>query len=342
MCAIRQNCSNSGYNTLLNRLLKLTGEASMEIRQVYAKQGLQWILSGFYLFKKAPIPWFIVCFTFMLIALVMSLIPILGKFIFTLVSPVFLAGLMQGCKALEQGKPLEITHLFNAFKENPASLIAIGGFYLIGQILIIGLVLLIGGSQMTDMMLYGKRVDESELMGVMSSFLTSSLIMLTLSIPLMMATWFAPLLVVFHNFPSVVAMKRSFFACLRNIIPFQVYGITLVILTIICLIPYGVGLVILIPVLFASIYVSYKDIFLGEPLRFKSNELENDYQKANWTETESQVAHSQNETELEETVQCAHCNRTVQRSAAITDKGKFYCNEEHRDLHQTTSNPNGK
>lgn len=314
----------------------------MEIHQVYAKQGLQWILSGFYLFKKSPFPWFFVCFTFMLIALVMSLIPILGKFIFTLVSPVFLAGLMLGCKALEQGEPLEIAHLFSAFKGNPTPLIAIGGFYLIGQILIIGLVILIGGSQMTDMMLYGKRVDESELMGVMSSFLTSSLIMLVLSIPLMMATWFAPLLVVFHNLPAVVAMKRSFFACLRNIIPLQVYGITLVILTIICLMPYGVGLVILIPVLFASIYVSYKDIFLGEPLRFKNTESETGYQEANWAHTENEVTPSENETELQDTVQCAHCHRTIQRSAAIVDKEKFYCNEEHRDLYQTDNNSDGK
>lgn len=306
----------------------------MEIHQVYAKQGLQWILSGFYLFKRSPLPWVMVCFTFVLIALFMSMIPLLGKFVFTLISPVFLAGLMQGCQAVERGKPLEISHLFVAFKENPAPLIAIGGFYLIGQILIIGLVMLIGGSQMTDMMLYGKRVDESELMGVMSSFLTSSLIMLVLSIPLMMATWFAPLLVVFHHLPPVIAMKRSFFACLRNIIPFQVYGITLIILTIICLMPYGVGLVILIPLLFTSIYVSYKDIFLGEPLRFTNMETEIDYQKAHWANTEEDLKQPDGEVESGETVHCAYCNHTISRNKAISDNGQFFCGEEHRQLHK--------
>lgn len=314
----------------------------MEIHQVYAKQGLQWILSGFYLFKRSPLPWVMVCFTFIIIALIMSMIPLLGKFIFTLISPVFLAGLMQGCRALEQGEPLEVAHLFGAFKENPVPLIAIGGFYLVGQILIIGLVMLIGGSQMTDMMLYGKRVDESELMGVMSSFLTSSLIMLALSIPLMMATWFAPLLIIFHNLPPMVAMKRSFFACLRNFIPFQVYGIALVVLTIICLMPYGVGLVILIPMVFTSIYVSYKDIFLGEPVRFKSMETEYDYQKANWADSESESKQTEPETKSEETVQCAYCHLTIPHSAAINDKQEFFCNEEHRQLHQATNNPEKK
>jgi len=260
----------------------------MEIHQVHAKQGLQWILSGFYMFRRAPLAWVFVCFTLMLIAISMSLIPLLGKFIFTLVSPVFLAGIMLGCKDMEQGKSLDMTHLFAAFRTNVVPLITIGGIYLIGQILIIGLVMLIGGSQMTDMMLYGKRVDESELMGVMSSFLTSSLIALTLSIPLMMASWFSPLLVVFENVPPVVAMQKSFFACLRNFIPFQLYGVTLIVLTIISVMPYGAGLVILIPTIFASIYVSYKDIFLNEPIRFKNNQSEADLQHANWGDADKQ------------------------------------------------------
>jgi uncharacterized membrane protein len=273
----------------------------MEIHQVHAKQGLQWILSGFYMFRRAPLAWIFVCFTLMLIAISMSLIPLLGKFIFTLVSPVFLAGIMLGCKDMEQGKSLDMTHLFVAFRTNAVSLITIGGIYLIGQILIIGLVMLIGGSQMTDMMLYGKRVDESELMGVMSSFLTSSLIALTLSIPLMMASWFSPLLVVFDNVPPIIAMQKSFFACLRNFIPFQLYGVTLIVLTIISVMPYGAGLIILIPTIFASIYVSYKDIFLNEPIRFKNNPSEADLQKANWGDADQQPEQHEPEAKQETT-----------------------------------------
>ena len=321
----------------------------MEFHQVNAKQGLQWILSGFYLFRKAPLAWVFVCFSLMLIAITMSLVPLLGKFIFTLISPVFLAGIMLGCKDMEQGRPLDISHLFMAFKTNPVPLITIGGIYLIGQILIIGLVIMIGGSQMTDMLLYGKRVDESELMGVMSNLLTASLITLALSIPLMMASWFSPLLVIFHNIPPIVAMQKSFFACLRNFIPFQLYGITLILLTILSIMPYGVGLVILIPTIFTSIYVSYKDIFLNEPLRFKSNESGNDYQQTSWaadntaeskrteTETKQQSHESENksvDSSSGELVQCAHCNLLVARNEAIEDSEQFFCSEEHHKLHQ--------
>ena len=94
----------------------------MEIHQVNAKQGLQWILSGFYLFRKIPLAWVFVCFTLMLIAMTISLIPLVGKFIFTLISPVFLAGIMLGCKDMEDGKALEMTHLFTAFKSHSVPL----------------------------------------------------------------------------------------------------------------------------------------------------------------------------------------------------------------------------
>ncbi|MDP1559664.1 MAG: BPSS1780 family membrane protein, partial [Nitrosomonas sp.] len=182
----------------------------MEVRQVKAKQGWQWIMSGFYLFRLAPVAWMLLSFTLLLIAMTLAIIPVLGQFIFTLISPVFLAGLMLGCKGLEQGEKLELSYLFVAFKKNATPLITIGGIYLIGQVLILGIIMLIGGTVMVDMLLYGKRVDESELMDVMSNMLTASLVALSLSIPLLMAAWFSPLLVIFHDVPPVLAMKKSF------------------------------------------------------------------------------------------------------------------------------------
>ena len=110
----------------------------MQVRQVDAKQGWQWIVTGFFLFRKVPLVWIILCTTLLLIAATLSLIPMAGQFIFTLLSPVFLAGLMIGCRALEQGGKLEITHLFAGFRSTAGPLITIGGIYLVGQVLILG------------------------------------------------------------------------------------------------------------------------------------------------------------------------------------------------------------
>jgi uncharacterized membrane protein len=88
------------------------------------------------------------------------------------------------------------------------------------------------------------------------------MVALGLSIPLMMAAWFAPLLVAFKDMPAVAAMKLSFLACIKNIIPLQLYTITMVVLAVIAAMPYGLGFFLLVPVLFASLYASYEDIFV--------------------------------------------------------------------------------
>lgn len=312
----------------------------MEIHQVNGKQGLQWIISGFYLFLKAPLAWIVTCFTLIIIAIGVSLLPFIGKFIFTLISPIFLAGVMMGCKDMERGRPLQIMHLFSAFRINTASLVTVGGIYLIGQVLILGLVMLIGGAQMTDMLLYGKRVDESELMDVMSSFLTSSLIALALSIPLMMASWFSPLLIVFHDIPPVVALQRSFFACLKNFIPFQVYGIVFILLSLLSMATYGLGFIALIPVMFTSIYASYKDIFLAEPLRIRDSESDSEYPETDRNNQQQDATTQNDHSQASETsTQCAFCNAVIRKDEAIAVQDKFYCSEEHYKQHLSAQKP---
>ena len=112
-----------------------------------------------------------------------------------------------------------------------------------------------------DLWLEGDMVNEVELKRVSGNMLSAALVVLALSVPLMMATWFAPLLIMFDRMSPYAAMRLSFFGCLSNFIPLQIYAISLIVLAIIASIPYGLGFFILIPTLFASIYASYKAIF---------------------------------------------------------------------------------
>jgi uncharacterized membrane protein len=60
-------------------------------------------------------------------------------------------------------------------------------------------------------------------------------------------------------------MKLSFAACWANVIPFFVYGLIVLVLWFIASIPLLLGLVVLLPVLFCSVYASYRDILTGAP-----------------------------------------------------------------------------
>jgi uncharacterized membrane protein len=85
--------------------------------------------------------------------------------------------------------------------------------------------------------------------------------MLALLLPLFMALWFAPALAVFHQQGPAEAMKNSFVACLKNVVPFLLYSVILLLLTFVASIPFGLGWLVLGPVLAASLYTSYRDIF---------------------------------------------------------------------------------
>ena len=79
--------------------------------------------------------------------------------------------------------------------------------------------------------------------------------------PVVMAVWFAPLLVVFHDLTPVAAMKSSFIASWRNLMPFTVYGAAMLLLWILASIPLMLGFVVLLPVMACSVYTGYKDIY---------------------------------------------------------------------------------
>ena len=90
------------------------------------------------------------------------------------------------------------------------------------------------------------------------------LLMMALLVPLLAAYWFAPALVVMHGMKPVTAMRESFFACFRNFVPFLVYGVVVFVLAIVAAIPLGLGYLVLVPVIFASTYIAYRQIFTYE------------------------------------------------------------------------------
>lgn len=233
----------------------------MEPRSVNAGRGWQWIVDGFTLFRKSPLMWIILLIVLVLLWMVSFVVPILGPLLFNLFSPVLFAGLMIGCKAVETGEELELAHLFAGFRKHASPLVTIGGVYLVGTILIVGIIFATAGGSLLPSVLSGSRTDIETLVTALRSMALALTVGFALYIPLIMLIWFAPLLVVFDGHTPATAMKLSFAACWRNLMPFLVYGVAILVLWFIASIPLFLGLVLLLPVLVCSVYASYKDIF---------------------------------------------------------------------------------
>ena len=236
----------------------------MKARTVEAGRGWQWIVDGFGLFRRSPLMWIALTVVLVLIWMVSFIIPLLGPLLFNLMFPVLFAGLMLGCKAVESGDELELPYLFAGFKKNPTALVTIGGVYLVGTIVVVGLIFVTAGGSMLPGVLDNKSgADMQAVADALRSMALALTVGFALYLPLMMLIWFAPILVVLHELKPVDAMKASFFACLTNWLAFLVYGLIILVLWFVASIPLFLGLVVLVPVLICSVYASYKDIFVA-------------------------------------------------------------------------------
>ena len=235
-------------------------------RTVALGRGVSWLGEAWRMFKDAPGSW-VACFLiFILIMIVLAIIPVLGNIAGALLSPLLIGGLMVGCRALERSDELEVSHLFAGFKQKPGPLFILGllefAISLVAMAIAAGVIFLTVGAMFLGVLM-GKSpeastaLDSQYLMGA----LVVLLVLVALFIPVTMAVWFAPALVMLDDVQPWEALKSSFLGCLKNIGAFLLYGIVWILLGIVATIPLGLGWLVLGPVTIASVYTAYRDIF---------------------------------------------------------------------------------
>jgi len=234
----------------------------MEPQRLAAGHGWLWIKQGYALFAKAPLLWIVILLICFIAATALSAVPLLGEPLASLLLPVLLAGLMAGCRALEQGDELELAHLFGGFQKHTTQLVTLGGIALVGQFMIFGVMMMTGGAALVGILTSGQPVEDPEIVRqAIAGAGVAVLLGMALFGALMMAMQFAPMLVYFNNATPVEAMKLSLRAFLVNIGPMLVYGVTFTVLAILASLPMMLGWLVLMPIIFTSLYVCYCDIF---------------------------------------------------------------------------------
>jgi len=239
------------------------------INKLSASEGLNWIGRSFSLYGKSASIWIVMLVLYFGINLIFAMIPMMDL-LPTLVAPLFTVGFYIGCKALEDGKMLQIDHLFEGFKKNAGLLFRLGIFYFGFNLIIFSITSVYLANSVPEsvvtMMTEAKTTQEMELVfrqhpDLLSSVLNSAMLALLLSIPLVMASWYAPALVYFNNIPPFKAMLLSIKACNRNLSAYLVFGLLMFPLLILAILPFGLGLLVMLPVTIISQYVSYRATF---------------------------------------------------------------------------------
>ncbi|MFI0546600.1 MAG: BPSS1780 family membrane protein [Brachymonas sp.] len=227
-----------------------------------AGAGTRWLSQAWTLFTASPGLWLGMGLVLLVAIMVLSLIPGVSLLV-NLGFGVIAAGWIIGAYELDENQNLQFEHLFAGFKRNTGQLLLLGVLYfaalLAVALIAIVVVAIFGGfSGGMALLLHG---DRSALGGAMLlGILLGSLIFLALIVPAVMAIWFAPALVALNDMPAIDAMKLSFKACMANLVPFLLYGLVLMVLTVVAIIPCGLGLLVLLPIMYISYYTSYREV----------------------------------------------------------------------------------
>ncbi len=247
----------------------------LTIRKVPASHGWLWIVEGARIFRRDPLQWLLLITILFVGSRILLLIPLAGV-LAVLVAPHFLAGLAHGAQALEQGRPLRFGYLVSGFLKGAAPLVTLGGISLVGQLVTMMVIFQLGGealSGITKTMVSGAATPASveAMRAAAPQLLMAVLIGLAVSLPVMMAVWFAPLLVFFDEIKPLPALLLSLWACLRNVMPLLIYGMA-ILAPVMILTPLSMaarmpdlGFWLLAPIMVPSIYASYQNLFVAAP-----------------------------------------------------------------------------
>lgn len=251
----------------------------MQARVLPASRGWKWLTEGFALFRAAPLAWFLLVITYWVAMTAVGLVKYVGVVVASILVPALSVGFMAASRAAALGSPVRISCLAAGLRQNVGAQLALGAVYFTALAALLGATMLVDDGALARWMIYGERPAPE--LAVSDGFMVALSVAATLYGPVMMAFWFAPVLVAWHGQSAAKALFFSFFASLINWRAFLVYGAgaALVLLVLPSAVLLGAMLatgregrgallgvlftflLMLLPMLFASFYASYRDVF---------------------------------------------------------------------------------
>lgn len=231
-------------------------------RKLPAGQGMQWVVEGFRLYRRNPLLLSAAFGLLFGIVMALNLIPLAGNALSELASPLMIAGFMAAYRTLDSERDLELPDFLAGVKGPAVALMMVGAVQLLGAMLIFRIMLGMGLDPEQLMATARSGGSPEEMQAVLNQAMPAALTGMLLFTPLIMATWFAPALILFGNARPTQALLVSLRAVAKNWAAVLVNGLVLgLVLFLAALVPLLLGLLVAMPLVFGSQYASYQAIF---------------------------------------------------------------------------------
>jgi hypothetical protein len=250
----------------------------VQARIVAAAQGVRWLGEGWQLFRVAPLAWLALACVYLLATNLLALVPLVGFVAALMMVPALTVGMMAAARAASHGVPPSVRMLAEGFRNEGRAQLALGAVYLVCSMLVFGATALADPEAKLRSVLGGRPQPGELAAGDLVAPLGA---LAALYAPMLAMFWFAPPLAAWHGLGAAKSLFFSLVACLMNWRAFLAYAaavavvmLALPLATLLVLRAFGTAdlglavaslafplLLVMLPTLFASFYVSYRDVF---------------------------------------------------------------------------------
>ena len=246
--------------------------ATMDIRSIELNRGWGLFGHGWKNFTADPLTWVLVVVVFFLISLVLNLIPLLGGVLMAIITPALMAGFLKIAHDIDQGHKVGVSHLFQPIQDQKrrVPLLLLGLVALLATVLMaVVMAVFIGGA--VQIGATGESV-RFPLAGV--GFFGMFVIFMMYLVVFAILAFSIPL-VYFRDEELGDAIVASIKGTLTNLGPLVIFSLIYFALAFLAMLPFGLGFLVLAPVVFAALYGAYSEIFPGslEPEVLEAEEV---------------------------------------------------------------------
>ena len=205
------------------------------IRSVDPGAGINWLQGGWAGFKAGGGLLIGMVAVTLLIAFVLAWIPWLGQILVPVVATFLYAGMLRSLRGQATGRTMQFDDLWSAFGDQDRMV----------HLAIVSLVPMLGS------------LLQAALSGGFIGWVLGALI----SLVVIALTYFAVPLVLFRQMEAPQALKSSLDGVIANLPAVVVFWAACIVLTLLAIVPLGLGLLVLVPVLLGAAYEAYAEIY---------------------------------------------------------------------------------
>lgn len=225
----------------------------MQPKTIPADRALAWYRQAWTVFMRDPKSWIIMAALLLLGGFVLGILPVIGMIVMLVLMPALVAGLLLAAREAVEGREVKLEYLWRVLLDEKQRI----PFLLLGAIMF--------GAVITIAVVSAAFIGDSLLRGATTGLpgfgIGGMLFMLVVGFASFIVFNYTPALMLFRGMSLVDALKTCVSVASTQVVPLLIFFLIYAVAASLGSIPFGLGLLVVVPVTAIAVYLSHKEIF---------------------------------------------------------------------------------